>query len=383
LIHLILSLDHELFGNGSGDVRRDMIEPTRRLLALCDRHGAKITIFCEVGEYWAMQEAEEAGSLQVGYSPSGEIAEQIQYAAAHGHDVQLHLHPWWIGAVFRDGGWRLHPEYKRISDLPNGLGSEGDLFSIVGALHKGKCTLEAMIRPIRGDYECLVYRAAMFWGQPSKDLIQGLRKAGLMADSSVISGLHEVAPVLTDYRGAPSAAGCWWTSADDIGQAGPKGEGIIEFPVYSRLRPYVCNFKWTKLCTTVKRRLVERANTGGHGMMAARRSSDSLAQVLRKLGSRQPLKYDFCKLSAGDMIRGLRRAIRDDWTAGEDLGTPVVMLGHSKDFWNDSHVETFLRFVQEECAASVRFSTLGELTTRILERDAPLKGDGVRFGRCR
>lgn len=383
MIQLVLSLDYEVFGNGSGDVRRDMIEPTRRLLTLCDRYGAKVTIFWQVAEYWAMQEAETGGGLSLGYSPAREIEEQVQQAASHGHDVQLHLHPWWIGAAFRDGGWRLRPEYQRISDLPNGLGCAGDLFSIVGALHRGKCTLEAMIRPIRRDYECLVYRAAMFWGQPSHDLIRGLRKAGLWADSSVIGGLHEVAPVPTDYRQAPSAAGCWWTSAADIAQAGPKGEAIIEFPVYSRLRPYVCNFKWTKLCTTIKRRLVERANTGGHGMMEARRSADSPAQVLRKLATWQPVKYDFCKLSAGDMIRGLRRVMRNDATTGGDPGTPVVMLGHSKDFWNDAHVETFLRFVRDECAAGVRFSTLGELTTRIRERDALLKGDSVRFDRCR
>jgi hypothetical protein len=370
VIQLILSLDYEIFGNGAGDVRREMIEPTRRLLALCDGYGAQITVMFEVGEYWAMQEAENAGALRLDYSPSHEIEQQLQQAVRGGHDVQLHLHPWWIDAHFTGDGWQLHPEYRRLTDLPHGTGSEDDPLSLVGALCRGRHTLEAIVKPMRPEYTCGVYRAAMFWGQPSGELIGGLRQAGLVADSSVIPGLYETAPVPTDYREAPSAAGYWWTSAHDIGRSGPRGKHLLEFPVYSRLRPYVCNFKWTKLCTTVKRRLAEQTNPSGHGMMGARKSSDSFAQVLRKLGTRQPWKYDFCKLSTGDMIRGLRRAIRDDRRVEDDVGTPVVMLGHSKDFWNDANLKAFLRFVQDECKTGVRFSTLGELTTRILERDA-------------
>ncbi len=34
MLHLILSPDYGVFGNGSGDVRRDMIEPIDRLLSL-------------------------------------------------------------------------------------------------------------------------------------------------------------------------------------------------------------------------------------------------------------------------------------------------------------------------------------------------------------
>ena len=380
MIHLVLSLDYEIFGNGSGDVRRDMIEPARRLLTLCDGYGAKTSIMLEVGEYWAMREAERAGSLHWGYSPAREIEEQMQDAVRRGHDVQLHLHPWWIGAALRDGNWQLHPQYMLISDLPNGMGSEGDLLSVVGVLCEGRRTLEAMIRPICADYECLVYRAAMFWGQPSEELIRGLKKAGLVADSSVISGMHEVAPVPTDYRQAVSAAGYWWTGADDISQSGPRGEYIVEFPVYSRLRPYVCNLKWTKLYTTLKRRLQERSNTRGYGMMDARQSTEPFGQILRRLGTLQPLKYDFCKLSANDMIRELRRLIKNEPLEGDGFDTPVVMLGHSKDFWNDRNLAAFLKFVKEECAGTVRFSTLGECTRRILERDARCERKPIHEG---
>lgn len=373
MIHLILSLDYELFGNGSGDVRRDMIEPTDRLLTLCDKYGAKISIMLEVGEYWAMKRAEQAGSLHLDYSPSREIEKQIKNAVGSGHDVQLHLHPWWIGAAFEDNNWQLNPDYFRITDLPHGMGSEDDPVSILGVLRQGKKTLEAIINPTCPEYECLVYRAAMFWGQPSKELIIGLKRTGLVADSSVIKGLHETTPVPTDYRQAKSETGYWWTSEDDISQSGPTGENIIEFPVYSRFRPYVCNFKLTKLRVTLKRRNMEKNDMNGHGMMQGRQSIESPGQMVKKIGTMQPLKYDFCKLSATDMIRGLRRSISDDRTAGGDSDTPVVMLGHSKDFWNDRNLERFLLFIKKESNGKVCFNTLGALTKKIVKKDTQFK----------
>jgi hypothetical protein len=364
VIHLVLSLDYEIFGSGSGDVRLDMIEPTQRLLRLCDTHGAELSIFPEVGKYWAMKQTERAGTLRLGYSPSGEVEEQLREAVRRGHDVQLHLHPWWIGASFEENRWRLCPQYPGITDLPHGLGSPDDPSSVVGVLHAGKSTLEALLQPVSAEYECLVYRAAMFWGQPSRELIAGMKAVGLVADSSVVSGLYETAPAPTDYRLAPSATGCWWTSADDIGRAGPAGEHIVEFPVCSEMKPYLCNFKWNKLRTSLQRRRIEKDNLHRHGMMEARKSRDSLGTLLRKLGTRQPLKYDFCKLSAPDMIHRLRQIVRADQSEGAD-GRAVVMLGHSKDFWNDRHLDTFLRFVKERCSDNVCFSALANLARTV------------------
>jgi len=370
LVYLVLSLDYEVFGNGSGDVRRDMVEPTQRLLALCNEYGAKLSIMFEVGEYWAMREAEQRGLLDLGYSPTQQIEEQIRQAARDGHDVQLHLHPWWMGAAFADGGWQLHPEYRQITDLPRGMGTDGDLLSIAGALYQGKRTLEALVKPVCPEYSCLVYRAAEFWGQPSRELIAGMKKVGLVADSSVVRGMRQTDPVPTDYRKAKSAVGYWWTDTDDISQSGPVGEQIIEFPVYSALKPYICNFKWTKLRATLKRRQTEKADTNGHGMVEARQSTESLENVLKKLMSLHPMKYDFCKLSARDMIRGLRAARQADQSMGNGLGTPVVMLGHSKDFWNDRNLETFLKFVRCECEGKVGFATFAEVAKRIIETEA-------------
>ena len=49
---LIISADHEIFGNGSGDVMHCMVNQTNKLKEIADKFGAKITLFTDVCEYW-------------------------------------------------------------------------------------------------------------------------------------------------------------------------------------------------------------------------------------------------------------------------------------------------------------------------------------------
>ena len=55
--NIILTLDYELYGNGSGNVFRHIIEPTEKILSIAERYNVKITIFFEVIEYGAQNEA--------------------------------------------------------------------------------------------------------------------------------------------------------------------------------------------------------------------------------------------------------------------------------------------------------------------------------------
>ena len=92
-MRMILTLDYEIFGNGAGDVRRDVIEPTNRILDICDRHDARLTIMFEVAEYWAFQQYDRQLQEHLGYSPCSQMKAQVLDAIRRGHDVQLHLHP--------------------------------------------------------------------------------------------------------------------------------------------------------------------------------------------------------------------------------------------------------------------------------------------------
>lgn len=42
---IVLTLDYELFGNGKGDVFRQIVEPTKHILKIAKQHNAHLTIF--------------------------------------------------------------------------------------------------------------------------------------------------------------------------------------------------------------------------------------------------------------------------------------------------------------------------------------------------
>jgi hypothetical protein len=368
VVHIILTLDYEIFGNGAGDVMRDIIQPTNRILEICDRRGVKLTIMFEVGEYWAFKQYDRELRGELGYSPSAEMKNQAIDAIERGHDVQLHLHPQWIGAKFSDGLWYLNVDQWRIADLPNGLGNEGDVFSIIGALYKGKKTLEDMLRSVNPDYECRAFRAGGFYVQPASDVIRAMKAVGIVADTSVVKGLCIERPWKLDYRNAVSDHGYWWTSDDDVAGSGEIAKNIVELPVCSQLKPYIYNFRWTKLRTTLKRRDIEskdRYTKGFSGEM----STPQLTSIFRKLFVLHPMNCDFCKLTPRSMLTIVKDIVEVDSGQRNEI-VPVIMIGHCKDFWNDKHLDTFLRNTKKRVKfEDVSFETLIYSVERIIQKD--------------
>lgn len=350
MIHLILSLDYEVFGNGAGDVMRDVVAPTRRLLDICERHGAKMTIMFEVGEYWAFERYDDRLQRELGYSPYRTMKTQMTEAIERGHDVQLHLHPQWICAEYDGGVWQLHDSYWRLADLPDGLGSEEQVTSITGALHRGKRTLEDVLKPVKTDYECACFRAGGFYAQPSRDIICAMKKVGLRADSSVVKGYRTNLPFAVDYSGVETGEAAWWTTDTELTAKGTPGENILELPVSAQMEPYWNSFKPAKLRAALRRRQIERAHHDGHANGNGISSVPSPQVVLKRMLTRCASTFDFCKLSSRDMVRRM-----EGYTGSSEQ--PVVMIGHAKDFLNDRQLDQFLAWLsRNETITSVTFS---------------------------
>ena len=367
MIHLILTLDYEIYGSGAGDVIRDIIEPTNRLFDICDKYGAKLTIMFEVAEYWAFKQAEQQGRLNLDYSPAGQMEKQVKEAVQRGHDVQLHLHPQWIGSELRDGLWHLNYALDSMADMPNALGDKEDIFSIIGALHRGKKTLEDMLKPIREDYECLVYRAGGFCIQPAGNIIKAMKEVGLTADTSIIKNSYEKKAYPPDFQSAEAKNGFWWTKVNDVTKHGEKHEGIIEFPIHSQMKPYIYNLKLSKLKATLRR--YKREKKDPHNKIYSMPGSvPSKNTVFFKLFSMYPTKLDFCKLSSKDMYRMFVGEVNKRIQSDDDSVYSLVGIGHTKDFWNDRNFEKFIYKVSSnnEFKHVICFNTFQELLKQIL-----------------
>src|SRR5689334_17177668 len=112
-IYLAFVDDWELSGNGSGDVEELQIEPMRELVKVYDRYGIRGSFNAEVMQQLSFRR------LQDRYPELGHAAVAWDNAVLEtyrkGHDVQLHIHPQWIGAEYKNGGWSLTADWSILN----------------------------------------------------------------------------------------------------------------------------------------------------------------------------------------------------------------------------------------------------------------------------
>jgi hypothetical protein len=351
MFHLIITCDYELPAGGKGDVRRHMIEPTMKLFRVCEQHGAKLTIMAEVGELWAFEKAENAGfKKHIGYDSAHLIRQQLREAVQRGHDVQLHLHPQWIHARWRETAWELDYKHYKLTDF------EDD--QMLALLRRGKEYLETMLRPYCGDYECVGIRAGHWNTQPSHRYLTALRNAGIRSDTSVFKwGYRCDGAADFDYRNAFSNVLAWYARMDDINRASPQPT-ILEVPIATESVRYLRMLTPRRLWLGMRflREDVEtyRAINEVKGMQTR---PQRLALRLGQLFQRYPRKLDFCKLTAREISSCLDALIKQCRNHHDRLPTPLVMIGHSKEIPNPRELRVALERAAKRHAGELLFST--------------------------
>ena len=157
-----------------------------------------------------------------------------------------------------------------------------------------------------------------------------LAKHGLRVDSSVFKGGRQHRYRL-DYRRA-RRNGYHWTFSQDVNVPDPDGI-LLEIPTFTRMVPI-----WRML--TAKRMGLQRKAPAGPERTEG--GSHRLSDYARLS---YPMKLDFCRLSATEMIGLLDREIRLD---RKDPGVyrPIVAIGHTKDLLDIETVDAVLSYLQ-------------------------------------
>ncbi|MEQ8560786.1 MAG: hypothetical protein RLN79_12080 [Cytophagales bacterium] len=225
---LILTSDYEIYGNGSGDVNNCLIKPTEELLSICDTRNIRMCFFVDVCEIWAFEALEKQNP---NFNHASLIKNQLIKIIQSGHDIQLHLHPQWIGAKYVEQKWNLNYQYWRLVETASlDFGEFGK--GVLGLLNKGKTWLENLIMPIDSKYLCKSFRAGAWCIQPEEDIIESLKRLEFKKESSVAKGL-KFEGRLTYYD---------FTSLKDYPNQWPLGlnlraidsqSGLLEIPIAS------------------------------------------------------------------------------------------------------------------------------------------------------
>lgn len=291
-VHFIPTVDVEIFGDGSGCVQGCVVDPTRALLDVAERHGARLTLFVDALGFSVMDRAtpEEVKPLR----------DLLAEALGRGHPLALHLHPQWSGATHTAAGWQVDPDGWRLGGR--------DPVEVGELVARAHAWLAEVAQSVDVDWTCPAFRAGALAVSPSTGLGAALASVGIAVDSSVAPGRVARGAGAHDFRKVPSER--WWRWTDAVTQAdgGPRFEVPIATSEVGAL---------SELGSLVRRRSRSRfAHTCRPGPTAT---------PWWKLGHLGTLMLDVCAHSAPELI-----ALAQDWAVGPGP-LPVCATGHSKN----------------------------------------------------
>ena len=329
MIEVVFSLDYEIYGNGTGDLKELVYEPGLQLVDVFRRRKSRFVAFVEVAEFEIIEANGTDRAVDL-------VKRQIREFDRDGFEVALHLHPQWYNGHYDRGRWCLDYSEYNLCTLPR------ERIETIADR-----SLAYLSYVLKRQFTPLSFRAGNWLFQPTRTAAEVLRARGIRLDSSVFKGGLQHHHNL-DYRPA-LANGYFWQFSDDANVPDPQGSWL-EVPVYTEMVPF-----WRML--TAKRVGLQSRKTPG---------TDTQPRWSRRrdyLRLQYPLKFDFCRMTLKELTSMVDKVIRED---AEEPATfrPLVAIGHTKDLVDVQTVDAFLGFLD---ARGINVSTFAEMYPRLAQ----------------
>lgn len=315
MIECIFTIDYEIYGNGEGSLRELVYEPAEKLKEIFLKWDARFVVFVEVAELEIIEAHGTDPAIDL-------VKQQIRDFHRDGFELGLHLHPQWYNGRHERGRWRLDYSEYNLCNLP-----EGRIVEIVDR------AIAYLRRILNVPYFTpLSFRAGNWLFQPSRTLAKVLAERGIKVDSSVFKGGVQHQHGL-DYRRALQN-GPYWTFTNDVNVPAQPGT-MLELPIETQMVP-----TWRVL--TAKRIGLQHKGSSGNQIPAAR-----LCRLLDFLRFRQPLKFDFCRMTIDELTSAAANAIRSDQEDSTGW-RPLVAIGHTKDLIDLETPQLLLSYLKKK-----------------------------------
>lgn len=371
-IHLALTDDWELRGNGSGDVAEIQFRPMAELLRIFQNYEVKATFNVEVMQQLMFRKLQakhqELGPLADGWD------EHVREAFKHGHDIQLHIHPQWSAAEYNDGKWTLSGDWSLTKYDANAARS---------MLEKSKDYIENLLRPIDSSYRCVSFRSGSSSIAPSGHALGLLASLGIVFDMSIVGGMRvNTRNLQIDYTSCEESFLPFYPRMEDARKVSDKKEPIVCIPIFHfylsrrRATARVLSKAWQKTAQTISPGTephIAADDYSNQEWSEIGRSSRWARLYDKAIGPCLKGKHMVADLSQLDyaslheMLAAIRRMAR----ASGLRELPVILTNHSKYIKDSSHIE---RFISDAATADdIRFTTLTELANKLQAGDFPIK----------
>src|SRR5258705_2962685 len=371
-IHLALVDDWELSGNGSGDIRELQFEPMRRLVSIYERLGIRGSFNAEVMQQLTFRQLQDVQpELKV---LADEWDNIVTDTFGQGHDIQLHVHPQWQNAQYKDGEWKLTSDWSILNYSPE---------AALQMLQAGKDYLEKLLGGVDHNYRCVSFRSGAWCIAPSPHMLELLVKLGIVFDMSIVAGVrYDTRNINLDYATCEEDFLPYYPVMTDARRVSDKAEPIVCVPTncFHTSRRQVFLHHVQKLRQRFAPQTSAKSNSRSidvYGGEWAQFDGGIMKRVYQK-GIIPYLKgkhmiSDLAQLDyplLAEMLDSIRKRAR----RSKLTDVPIVLENHTKDLRNFSDIERFL----EEAADSsdVKFVTLTELATQLRKGSFKIKTQG-------
>lgn len=356
-IYLALVDDWELSGNGSGDLRQLQFQPMRKLVDLYQEFGIRGSFNAEVMQQIYFRKNEGSNpELKV---LADEWDENVRSTFRLGHDIQLHIHPQWSKAEYKDGRWNLTGDWSILNY---------DRAEAKQMLVAGKDYLENLLRQVEPRYKCISFRSGAWCIAPSPHMLNLLVELDVVFDMSIVAGVrYDTRNIKLDYSTCDEAFLPYYPVMTDARRVSSKVEEIICIPTNcfyaSRRQVFRQHLKKLRAELTKSSDTSDGRGASEYGMEWAQISDSSKLKRIYNKGLRPYVSgkhyiADLAQLDYG-LLREMLSSIRKRARASGYDEVPVVLENHTKDLRDFTHISRFLKELSD--ASDIRFITLTDL----------------------
>lgn len=357
-IHIALTDDWELRGNGSGDIEQIQFRAMRELVDLYDSYGIKATFNAEVMQQLTFRK------LQDSYPQLKPLAdawdEHVRMAFSRGHDIQLHIHPQWSRVAFANNRWLLSGDWSLLN-----YESE----AAYAMLSESKSYLEKLLTPLAPNYRCVSFRSGSSAIAPSAFLLQQLAQLGLVFDMSIIQGLRvNTRNLQLDYTGCEEGFLPFYPQINDARKVSDKVEPIVCVPIFSfGLSRRRC---LAAVLAKVRAKTLSRKTGDQNSDSYAAQEWDEVGRsslparlydkVIEPCLNGKHIVADIGRLDFS-CLREMLKAIREAAYRSKQQEVWVILTNHSKYISDFSHIDRFLKLARKyDDIGFVTLSTIAE-----------------------
>ena len=360
-IHLALTHDWELRGDGSGDIEQIQFAPLRRLLEIYAKFGARTTFLPDMMQQLRFRQLESKHPELKTLADTWD--EHVRTAFRQGHDIQLHLHPQWLNARNENGRWQMDGDWSILNY---------DREVARAMLADTKSYLENLLQPVDSDYRCLAFRAGALAAAPSDHLFKSLVELGIELDVSIAGGVFVSNQTLQlDYRNCEETFLPFYPTMKDARRVSTQREPIVCVPLnhFYGSRRAVTRQNISLARQQLRRRAKSHEPESGSSK-PARSPVDSPRSAIGKVYEKLILPTLKPKHFVSDtgrlnypLLREMIESIRKLAAAAGLSQLPVVLTNHPKDIRDLAAVERFVGEVAQ--AEDIKFITLTEVAGKL------------------